>query len=88
VASEAVREAKIKQGLARSTIRDRLGRVQSWIRWGVARELIWADAAYRLEAVEPLEMDRDGVKETEEIKPVSRATSTPSCHWSSPQFGP
>ncbi len=49
-----------------------MSRVKRMVRWGVARRLIPADSAHLLEAVEALEPERDGVRETEPIEPVER----------------
>ena len=62
----------VREGLALTTIRDRMSRVKRMVRWGVARRLVPADSAHLLEAVEALEPERDGVRETEPVEPVER----------------
>jgi integrase len=73
IAYEAVRQHLIEQRLARLTIVHRMSRVLRMIRWAVGRDMMPAAILSKLEAVEPLERDRDGVRETEPVGPVSRA---------------
>jgi integrase len=72
VAFEAVRAQLIAKGLALKTISHRMSRVRRMFRWGSAHGLVPADTHHRLEAVDPLERDREGVRDTDPVEPVSR----------------
>jgi integrase len=71
VGYKTVRSAMVKSGLARTTINYRLGKVRRLFKWAVEQELVPADCYHRLQAVAPLRAGRDGVRESEPVKPVS-----------------
>ena len=61
--------------LARKLINQRIGRVRRMFRWAVENEMVPASAYHGLLAVRGLQRGRSEARETEEVRPVSRAWS-------------
>jgi integrase len=59
--------------LARSVINQRIKRIRRMFRWGVEHELVSATVLHALQAVPGLKLGRTEARETEPVKPVSRA---------------
>lgn len=73
MALREVRQRMVEAGLARKTINQRIGRIKRLFRWGVEHELV-APAVYQaLAAVRGLQAGRTEARETDPVRPVSRA---------------
>jgi len=59
--------------LCRGVINQRVGRIRRMFRWGVENELVPSSVLHALEAVKGLERGRTAARETEPVKPVSKA---------------
>lgn len=70
VALKAVRRAMIDAGLARTTINFRVSKVRRVFKWAAENELVGPGVYQGLMAVAGLLIGRDGVRETEPVKPV------------------
>lgn len=68
---KAVRQTWIDDGLARSTINQRTGRIVRAFRWASENEIVPAETWYALKAVEGLRAGRSAAKETAPVRPVS-----------------
>ena len=68
---KAVREQKINQKLARSTINSRIEAIKRLFKWGVAEELVPPSVFQGLQAVTGLRRGRSEARETAPVKPVS-----------------
>jgi integrase len=68
---QAVRQSMIANGLARTTINDRIARVKLMFKWAASQELIPADVAQALTTVAGLECGRTTAREPEPIRPVA-----------------
>ncbi len=60
----------IDTGLSRTTINARIGKIRRMFKWAVGEELVPASVYQGLQAVEGLRVGREGVRETEPVKPV------------------
>jgi integrase len=69
-ALETVRRAMIDSGLCRNTVNGRVGKVRSMFRWAVNQKLVPADVLTELGAVRGLQFGRDGVRETDPVRPA------------------
>jgi hypothetical protein len=66
--------AYMKQtALARGVINQRIRRIRRMFRWGVEHELVSATVLHALQAIPGLKLGRTEARETELVKPVSRA---------------
>src|SRR5262249_46989085 len=73
VAFQAVRLKMIEADLAITTIRDRMGVIRRMVAWGVANEMLPAEALQRIQAVEGLRVGRDKVKPSKKVQPAPEA---------------
>lgn len=67
---EAVRDAMVRAGLARTTINARVNKVRRAFRWAVAKGLVAPDVLQALQAVEGLKKGRTVAREPEAVAPV------------------
>jgi len=68
---KTVRSAMVADGLARSTINYHIGKIKRMFRWATENELIAPSVHQGLAAVSGLRAGREGVRETEPVRPVS-----------------
>jgi integrase len=73
LALKAVRQRMIDDGLCRTEINKRVGRVKRVFAWGVENELIPASVFHGLQAVKGLARGRSEARESEPVKPVPEA---------------
>jgi integrase len=73
VALKTVRQAMIDAGLARTTINFRVSKIRRTFRWAAANELVPAGVYHGLMTVTGLLPGRDGVRDSEPVKPVPEA---------------
>jgi integrase len=73
VAFKAIRLKLMTDGLAVSTIRDRMGVIRRLVAWGTENELLPADALQRIKAVGGLRVGRDKVKPSKKVQPAPEA---------------
>lgn len=71
-ALRSVRERMIRDGLARTTINDRINRIRRIFRWAASHEMVPPLVLVGLKAVEALPKGRTDARETEDVGPVSR----------------
>jgi integrase len=69
-AAKTIRRAMIDSGLCRNTVNGRMGKIRSMLKWAVGEKLIPADVLAEVKTVKALELGRQGVRETEEVRPV------------------
>jgi integrase len=70
LALKAVRQAMADDGLCRTNINRRIGRVKRVFKWGTENELVPPSVFHGLQAVSGLKAGRSGVRESEPVKPV------------------
>jgi len=63
-------ETMVKQGLSRTTVNKRLGKVKRMFAWGVGQELVPAPVWQALLAVDGVKKGRTAAKEPEPVEPV------------------
>ncbi len=68
-----VRQAMIDDGLARTTINQRIGRIVHLFKWAAEHELVPADTYHGLKTVSGLRKGRSEARETEPVKPAPEA---------------
>ncbi len=73
IALDAVRNAMIDAGWARSTINGQVGRLRAIFRWGVARELVGSEVHQRLAALAGLRRGKTTARESDRIEAVAEA---------------
>ena len=66
----AVRQKMIEQGICRTSVNKRIGRIRLMFKWGVANELVPANIFSALQAIAGLRKGRSAAKETDPVKPV------------------
>lgn len=67
-----VQRSMIDDGLARSTINDRIVKIRSVFKWAVSHERVPASVLTGLQAVPALKRGRSAAKEPEPVRPVAR----------------
>lgn len=72
-ALKAVRQTLIEKGLARGVIISRVNRSQRALQWAVSEELVPSSIYETLRTVSGLKRGRSAARETEPVKPVTRA---------------
>lgn len=82
---EAVRDEMVRQGLVRTSINLRIGRIKRAFKWGVARGLVPAQVLVGLNALDGLRRGRSAAKESEPVKPVSEASVNATLPFLTPQ---
>ena len=70
---QTVQRELIDAGLSRGVVNANVRRIKRVFRWGVANEILAADAHHALAAVDGLKRGRSAARETEPIKPVPQA---------------
>lgn len=70
-AFQIMRRGMIDAGWCRRYIRDQCQRIKRMVAWGIAEELLPANARHALDAVPGLTMGEFGVRETDEVEPVA-----------------
>jgi integrase len=65
-----VRQKMIEQGICRSSVNKRIGRIKLMFKWAVANEIVPANVFHVLQAVPGLRRGRSAAKETMPVKPV------------------
>ena len=73
LALKSVRQAMMNASLSRNTINFRIGKIRRMFRWAVENELVPPEVYQGLQAVAGQRRGRDGVKETEPVRPVPEA---------------
>ena len=73
LALQAIRQTFIDDGLARSTVNERINDIRRVFKWGVSKEIVQSGVLNALQAVEGLRRGRSEAKETLPIKPVPQA---------------
>lgn len=73
LAFKAIRQKFMDEGLAITTIRDRMGIIRRMVGFGVENEFLTADAFQRIQAVAGLRVGRDRVKPSKKIPPAPDA---------------
>jgi len=66
----AVRQHMITAELSRKTINNRIGKIKTMFRWGVAEEIVPPDVYAKLAALAGLRRGRSAAKEGEPVRPV------------------
>ena len=69
----AVRDLMIGDGLARKNVNREIGPIRQMFRWGVEHELVPPDVYAALTPVSALRADRQRVRDTAPVSPVSDA---------------
>jgi integrase len=72
LALEAVQEAMVSSGLARSTVNERVRVIKRMLKWAVRKKLVPAAVIGELQAVDGLKRGRTRARETEPVRPVPR----------------
>lgn len=70
-ALKAVRAAMVADGLARTTVNNRIRKIKMAFAWAVEEELLPGSVHYALSAVKGIRRGKEGVRETEPVKPVA-----------------
>jgi len=70
---KAVREKLVGQGLARTTVNQRIKRIRRMFKWGVGEGLVPPMVHHGLTAIDGLKRGRSAAKETDPVKPVPDA---------------
>jgi hypothetical protein len=73
-ALRAVREAMVGRGWARTMVNGQVRRIRQIFKWGVSHEFVLASVWHGLQAVEGLKRGRSSARESEPVRPVSRAS--------------
>lgn len=74
LALRVVRDAMVKEGLARSSVNGRVNRIRRAFKWAASMELIPASVVVALGTVAGLQKGRTAARETEPVGPVALAT--------------
>ena len=73
LALDAIREAMIAKGNARSYINKNVGRIKRIFKWGVAKQIVPVEVHQSLVTVDGLKRGKCNAKETKPILPVDDA---------------
>ena len=71
LALEAIRNAMIARGNARSYINNNVNRIRRMFKWGVAKQLVQADVYTALQALDGLKKEKSAAREPDPVLPVS-----------------
>ena len=71
LALKAVRQAMIDDGLSRTVVNFRVGKVKQMFKWAVAEELVPPSVYHGLSAVDGLRKGRSPAREAEPVRPVA-----------------
>ena len=74
---KAIREEMIKQGLARTTINGRIGKIKGWVKWLVSEGLVAPEVWHGLQSVPSLKKGRTAAPDPEPRGPVAWRDAEP-----------